>query len=61
MMPRAGKGMGHDTVEGHQGETNLKTRPDEEDIADQAHGNNQLQGDDQKKTRNQRRDYPDSE
>ena len=56
----ANKGMGRDTVQGHQGGANLKTRPDDEDIAPQAHGNNQLQGNDQKNTRTERRAYPDT-
>lgn len=57
-MARAGKGMGHDTTEGHQNAGSLK-RPDENDIADDQHGNNQLQGNDQNKVRNERRSYPD--
>jgi hypothetical protein len=57
-MPK--KGMGHDTVQGHQGSANLKTRPDDEDIAPQQHGNNQLQGQNQTDNRNERRAYPDT-
>jgi hypothetical protein len=61
-MPRAGKGMGHDKVQGHQNEIrDIGQRPDESDIADDQHGSNKLQGDDQKDVRNQRRSYPDSE
>ena len=60
-MPKAGKGMGRDTVEGHQTTGDPKRRPDESDLANQAHGNNQLQGNDQSKVRNERRSYPDSD
>jgi hypothetical protein len=61
-MPRAGKGMGHDTVQGHQNEVrDADRRPDESDIADDRHGSNKLQGKDQEQARNQRRAYPDSE
>lgn len=62
-MARAGKGMGHDTVEGHRGKVEQPTPPrrDRADIADDMHGSNKLQGEDQQRARNQRQSYPDSE
>ncbi len=51
----AGKGMGNQGTTGHQttGADNPGI-PDESDMAQQIQGNNQLQGNDQAKVRNQR-------
>lgn len=58
-MAKAGKGMGDEKTEGHQS----GSRPGEpgetrSDFADDMHGNNQLQGNDQRNVRNQRGTMP---
>jgi len=56
----AGKGMGNEGSSGHQHTgTNDPRVPDEGDVAQQRMGNNQLQGNDQRKARNERGTMPD--
>jgi hypothetical protein len=54
----AGKGMGNEGSSGHRVGSAGPGATDESDIAQQAQGNNQLQGNDQKKKHNQRGAMP---
>ena len=56
-MARADKGMG--SIKGHQHAETPKDRLTESDLASDEMGNNQLEGNDQEDTRNERRATPD--
>jgi hypothetical protein len=51
---QAGKGMGNEGSSGHRAGASDPAALDESDLSQQSMGNNQLQGNDQSKKRNQR-------
>lgn len=58
-MAKAGKGMGNEKTEGHQSGTAPGQPGDtRSDFADQIHGDNEMQGNDQRDVRNQRSTMP---